>query len=268
MLVLRVLVGLIAGVYLAATVLAADLAKLDRTLAKEPVYKSAPRYCLLVFGPEARTRVWLVQDGDTLYVDRNGNGDLTEVGENVAATPNKHVSPDEGVYDFEAGEIADHMLVHKALKCSVMRLDDLAAKDDVKAFLVEHPSGRGYMVDCDIEIPGRKGAGIEGRVEQGTSFRDLHGLLQFAERPDAAPVIHFAGPLTVSLYDRPQLSIGRQKQLTLAVGTPGIGPGTTAVVSYEGLIPKNLHPRVDVIFPPEGKESVPVRGLYELKGRC
>ncbi len=28
---------------------------------------------------------WLVRDGDTLYVDRNGNGDLTEPGEKVAA---------------------------------------------------------------------------------------------------------------------------------------------------------------------------------------
>ena len=55
----------------------ADLAAVDRALTKEPKYQSAPRYCLLVFGPEAKTRVWLVVDGDTLYVDRNGDGDLT-----------------------------------------------------------------------------------------------------------------------------------------------------------------------------------------------
>jgi hypothetical protein len=59
----------------------------ERKVAKEPVYKSNPKYCLLVFGPEAKTRVWLVQDGDTLYVDRNGNGDLTEAGEKVQAPP-------------------------------------------------------------------------------------------------------------------------------------------------------------------------------------
>src|SRR5438552_9464127 len=38
----------------------ADLATVDRALTKEPKYQSAPRYCLLVFGPEAKTRVWLV----------------------------------------------------------------------------------------------------------------------------------------------------------------------------------------------------------------
>src|SRR5262245_65651509 len=49
---------------------ATDLTKIDRTIAKEPAYKSKPKYCLLVFGPEAKMRVWLVLDGDVLYVDR------------------------------------------------------------------------------------------------------------------------------------------------------------------------------------------------------
>jgi hypothetical protein len=63
---------------------AADLSKVERVIRKEPVYKSKdPRYCLLVFGPKADYRVWLVLDGDTLYVDRNGNGDLTEAGEST-----------------------------------------------------------------------------------------------------------------------------------------------------------------------------------------
>ena len=56
---------------------ATDLSKIDRTIGKEPAYQSKPKYCLVVFGPEAKTRVWLVLDGDVLYVDRNGDGDLT-----------------------------------------------------------------------------------------------------------------------------------------------------------------------------------------------
>ena len=55
---------------------ATDLTKIDRSILKEPVYQSKqPQYCLLVFGPEAKIRVWLVLDGDVLYVDRKGNGD-------------------------------------------------------------------------------------------------------------------------------------------------------------------------------------------------
>jgi hypothetical protein len=68
----------------AVTAAAADLIKIDRTIAREPVYQNKPKYCLLAFGPDARTRVWLVIDGDVLYVDRNGNGDLTEKGKRMA----------------------------------------------------------------------------------------------------------------------------------------------------------------------------------------
>src|SRR5262249_15351165 len=77
---------------------AADFAKIDRTIRKEPVYQSkSPKYCLLVFGPKAETRVWLVLDlvsepteangaKNALYVDRKGNGDLTEPGNRVQCT--------------------------------------------------------------------------------------------------------------------------------------------------------------------------------------
>ncbi|MEN6494403.1 MAG: hypothetical protein ABFD16_08930 [Thermoguttaceae bacterium] len=55
-----------------------DLTKIERRLQNEPVYESKrPQYCLLVFGPRAEPRVWAVLDGDVLYLDRNGNGDLT-----------------------------------------------------------------------------------------------------------------------------------------------------------------------------------------------
>src|SRR5262249_25701217 len=87
---------------------AAEPPKIDRTIAKEPAYRTkAPRYGLLVFGPEGKDRVWLVQDGDTLYVDRNGNGDLTEPGEKVTATkPKNGRVPEEGEFAFEIGDLA------------------------------------------------------------------------------------------------------------------------------------------------------------------
>jgi hypothetical protein len=84
----------------AAPAWGADLAKIDRTIAKEPAYKSKPKYCLLVFGPGAKTRAWLVLDGDTLYADRNGDGDLTEKGERfVPARQDQWL-------DWEVGAIA------------------------------------------------------------------------------------------------------------------------------------------------------------------
>src|SRR6266566_9087745 len=101
----RLLPALAAALLATGPAGAADLAKVDRTIAKEPAYKGQPKYCLLVFGPEAKARVWLVQDGDTLYVDRNGNGDLTEKGEKVACA--KTDDSDSGEYSFKAGDLSD-----------------------------------------------------------------------------------------------------------------------------------------------------------------
>jgi hypothetical protein len=63
---------------------AVELDQIERRLRAEPAYATkTPKYCLLVFGPTRDYRVWLVLDGATLYVDRNGNGDLTEPGEST-----------------------------------------------------------------------------------------------------------------------------------------------------------------------------------------
>src|SRR5262249_29589650 len=85
---------------------AADLSKIDRTITKEPAYEATPQYCLLVFGPKAETRVWLVLDGDILYVDRNSNGDLTDKDERVVRT--ERVEWGEGAWrdEYDAGTIA------------------------------------------------------------------------------------------------------------------------------------------------------------------
>src|SRR5215471_8101971 len=65
--------------------LAGDLSKIEREISKEPKYKTnSPQYALLVFGPEAKLCVWIVTDGETVYLDRNGDGDLTDPTERFA----------------------------------------------------------------------------------------------------------------------------------------------------------------------------------------
>ena len=63
-----------------------DLSKVDRTIVKEPSALSQPRFCLMVFGPRAEVRIWMIKNGERLYVDRNANGDLTESEESLAPT--------------------------------------------------------------------------------------------------------------------------------------------------------------------------------------
>src|SRR6516225_2443750 len=105
---------------------AADLAKIERKIAKEPAYQTAtPKYCLLVFGLDAKTRVWLVQDGDTLYVDRNGDGDLTEEGKRVRI---QHQS--DSYRSFEIGDLTLGGLMHTGLSVTQMKASpEMVAND-------------------------------------------------------------------------------------------------------------------------------------------
>lgn len=106
---------------------AADLTKIERTIRKEPTYQSKqPRYCLLVFGPEAKFRVWLVLDGKTLYVDRNGNGDLTEDGEKIAAKKGLDIFGEDGEYIFDVDAIHEGPRTHKNFSLTIRKLDYLA----------------------------------------------------------------------------------------------------------------------------------------------
>src|SRR3954454_20492029 len=69
-----------------------DLREVERKAPKEPAYVSGrPLYGLMVFGPKAQARVWMVLDRsepdagpyDILYVDLDADGDLTEPGERL-----------------------------------------------------------------------------------------------------------------------------------------------------------------------------------------
>lgn len=237
-------------------------------LVKEPPYQSgAPKYCLLTFGPAADTGVWLVHDGDSLFVDRNGNGDLTDPGERVTADE-KQSTPRDGQFAFVVGDLQDGDLTHRDLRVAVMRLDHLSDRNEtVRRILESAPEARFYYVSVDVEMPGRRGAGMGGRIPQ-VANNDANGFLRFAEAAADAPLINFGGPWQVTLSEPLRLTIGRQVDAYLAVGTPGIGAGTTAFVGYEELIPPDLAPRIEVAFPVVDPGARPHKELFELPRRC
>jgi WD40 repeat protein len=248
----------------------ADLTKIDRTIEKLPQFVTEkPEYCLLVFGPQAANRVWLVQDGGVLYVDRNGNGDLTEPDERITADV-KSSTPDENVFHFRVGDLADGQLLHKDLQVSRTKLDHLRETHaDVREALERNPNFRACSVAVDVEIPGQIGAGIDGRVSESAMAWDDRGLLQFAPRPEDAPIIHFGGPWTVTLAGHGERwRVGRSQEVYLVVGTPGIGAGSTADVDFEKVIPAGLVPKLQVKFPPASTGEPTVIKSYDLTRRC
>src|SRR5262249_30738143 len=148
------LLSLLASLMYSSVIPAADLTKIDRTILKEPAYKSKPKYCLLVFGTEAKTRIWLALDGDVLYVDRNGNGDLTDQGEAIQAH--------QGSWNIGDVLEADGTTRHTGLKLNTRN----------GSFLIQMRTSKGWWAEVGNEV----------------------GRLHFAERTQDAPIVHLAGP--------------------------------------------------------------------------
>jgi hypothetical protein len=279
--------GLAALLLLPGAASATDLKKIDRTITKEPVYASKqPRYCLLVFGPEATTRVWLVVDGDFLYIDRNGNGDLTEPGERVRFAGFRAVAPGEvapgevaqGAFaaerDVDAGDILEGKLKHEHLVVTQERVrPKFAAKEpweeELQAVAAKGPETLVYQLRLTLEIRPRPGDPIRiaCRISQYAGM-DGAGFLQFADRPEDAPIVHFRGPMTMGLHSPQRLVLGSEKcELLTVVGSPGMGKGTFASVGYDGLITAGAAPVAEIAFPSPAAGSLPP-ARYVLPHRC
>jgi len=193
----------------AVTAWGADLAKIDRTINKEPAYRGRPVYCLLVFGPQAKARVWLIRDGEVLYVDRDGSGDLTKKGNAVTGVRKKDVS--EFVVDALTG--ADSKPPRGKL---VVRFT-------------------GPSTSLRLRVEGKPPFFVD-------SIPD--GELRFAEQAKHAPIIHFDGPLTFALAGPEVLARnGKDDSIAVVLGTPGLGRGTFAYLRYDdNMIPNNARP--------------------------
>lgn len=42
--------------------------------------------------------------------------------------------------------------------------------------------------------------------------------------------------------------VGREHEISFAVGTPGLGAGSTVLLGYEGVIPASAHPQATLSF--------------------
>jgi hypothetical protein len=230
--------------------------------AKEPGYAGKPQYLGLQSG---EARAWLVLDGETLYVDRDGDGDLTG--------PTKKVKgkKDRDSLSFEVGEVRLGGRTHKGLAIALSPLgtfnDSLLEIEGVKAVLAKRSKAVAAWVSIDAEVPGLKGGQPGGRVKVIAGPIDGAGPLMFAESPDRAPAVRLGGTLHVTFFLPPTLRVGKNAEPALVVGYPGEGPGTFASVAYEGTIPAKAFCKAEITYPAR-EGAHPVKRLYELKERC
>jgi hypothetical protein len=243
---------------LAAPVGAVDLTKIDRSIRKEPVYQSKdPQYCLLVFGPEANTRVWLVMDGDVLYLDRNGDGDLTEPGNRIEPNDALHNSPERP--DMK---VMCRFILRRPIKDGRPEGEPiLSCVPDLHWFDIEHFVPADGLEDS-LAKPYRK---APFRVTVGTMRYGEDSSLAFSSRPGDAPILHFDGPRQLALHPYSQpLRRGETSWLEVQLLTPGLG-ASTRTHSAEGM--KDVHPIAEIECPPRRPGAEPVRFQLELPGR-
>jgi hypothetical protein len=245
---------------------AADLANIERKIAREPAYQTkTPKYCLLVFGLDARSRAWLVQDGTTLYVDRNGNGDLTEAGKRVQIK-----QQNDSYRSFEAGDITIDGLTHTGLSVMQMKASAESVGNDQEWQRIKKSGPEPWT--WWVRITAERSANDPRNLPKKISYvinGDGAGMLLFADRPQDAPIIHLGGPFTLALQDRKQrLIAGDKTMLQIGVGPEGVGPGTFAFVLYPNLIPNDVYPVAAITFPAKSPGQEPLQCKYTLKERC
>lgn len=221
---------------------APDLAKLDRTIKKEPAYVAKrPLYGLAVFGPKAEKRMWLVLDKskvdqsayDVLHIDRNADGDLTGADERIA------VAKDE----FRLGEFTDPATGAKHSDFHI------------------RTSGNGPDVWLRLRWRGqfRFGGGYPEEPEGG--------YMRFTPKPADAPVVWVYGdaPFRFQRWYSGELTIGGADDFKVFLGQPGQGP-RTFFAATEHILPEGEFVRATLIYRDGmGKEQ---QQICELKERC
>ncbi len=210
-----------------------DLTKIDRTIGKEPAYRSEPKYCLLVFGAEAKTRVWLVLESDTLYVDRNGDGDLTDPEEDIPLRASSEFPLAREAF------VPDLVAVDKTRRTTTLR------------FVIQ-PDGNCYL-----------------HLKAGKLRQNAWGMpeaLRLAQRSREAPVLHFFAPATILLAETPTFIPGRKVMLEARIGVPGLGRGS--FVWYEHGLPEKVAMIGAALFPAKEPGQAPIKETFQLEHGC
>jgi hypothetical protein len=217
---------------------AADLSKIDRTIKKEPAYKGKPKYGLLVFGSEAKTKLWIILDGTDLYVDKNGDGALTA--EECFRQDGRELKE----FDVAGGYKIRSIGVHRD-------------KQDKRVFLMARVQvGDKFMQYCDLSL-------VENR--QNAPVAHFDGPLKLGLRESNW------------VCTEKLVRDGKAHDLFIWVGTFDKANGCWVVLSNTVInrenfhrkdFPTDIHPIAEIEFPAGRPGDEPLRQKYEMKERC
>ena len=225
-----------------------DLTAIDRSIAQEPTYTGdEPLYGLAVFGPQAKTRVWMVLDKsdadadvyDVLYADLNANGDLTETTERFTAD-----EATAGTSRFNLPDITDP---HSGATHTDVKFRATRGSEPIFMLSVmwrgELKFGGGYAVVPD------------------------NGYMRFAESSDEAPIVWMNGdgPFRFQRWYSGELRIGKEDDFKVFLGQEGVGPNSFASFQCHAL-PREEAVLATLIYTDANGQMIDQQ--YKLKERC
>lgn len=231
----------LAAVLAASPLIAVDYDHVDRSIAKEPKYQSGkPEYALLLFGSEAKQHVWVVVDGDVVYLDRNGDGDLTAADERFETSKDCH-DVEIAAPDGKTRYVITGLGIHRE-----------QSPPTLMAYVEIHGPLK-YKQYCDAELHATK---------------------------DTAAIAHFHGPLaigpiTINWLVPPQSVIttgGKPEEVRALIGTMSARHKCwVVVVTHEGSacsFGEGIRPQVRVEFSPKDPRGAAVVKDYPLDEFC
>jgi len=258
---------------ISANELSFDLSKIDRTIKKEPIYKSTPHYALLAIGSHAEHLAWLVIDGDDVaYIDRDGNGDLTDPSERIeldrAATDQINLGNPGAIkafHVFPLGEVAGTRLT--------FRLWSRDTKYDVSLdqTMKEYPEFR--KIHDDMRERGMENGSLMREAQDGMQAQIP---LALTLKADDAQICHFKGPLSIASRFGKQQYIEpwpKQTNFEVCIGTRCLPPLNWPHAGFDfsplttSEVPNDMHPIAMIEYPSNSSDK-PQRQPLVLDQRC
>jgi len=231
-----------------------DYGQIDRSIAKEPAYISTPRYALFLLDPAGRFRVWAVADKskdakypDILYMDLDGDGDLTEEGERFEGRADPKLAAAGMEMTIRVGDIAvpGTKIVHTKFLVST------SPKEGRKGFWFR------MMWDGKTEVSG-------GYAPVGID------TTEWAASAAAAPILRPTplGPLSFAIWGSHtcELKIGGDTHISLVAGSLGSGPDTLGALDENFLDLGKDEIKVTVIA--KDMDGGEVKTTSRIKGHC
>jgi hypothetical protein len=207
---------------------------------KEPKYSGSPRYGLITIDG-GKAKVWFVVDGTQLYMDKNGNGDLTDDGPAIASKKLEHFTSPHVFFEWPS----------------------MAPKGTTSK-----------LTDCSLFVYVR---GTEYRIADFRTYQN--GVFWFyrnrgcvlAAKAAEAPILNWGAPYGL-LFDfingtDGTLSKSKANEFYIQIGSQGSEVGSFVCRSYEDM-PKDTTIEANFEFVDKRDNSKKLNMVAQLRTRC